>query len=332
VAGDPAGKHALLVMGANHNFYNTVWTPGLFPAGAEDDWNIVADPVCGTVPGSERLTPDQQQADGLVSVASFFRTYIGHEPDFLSRLATGTFSHQIDPATVHASYHPPDQPSFRRDLNRFQDQTSLTTSAVGGAIAENGLMPYSLCGGGVAEPTPCLPNYPASVSQPHYDGVVRHGLLSQLITGWNDRSATYTYFLPPGSRDVGGFQALQFRAGVNFTDIRNFHPPPPPPHPFRVPDPDPQDLTITMMDGTGTLASVKVSQAAPGSLFFPPGPLPAGGYLLPRSVLNAVRIPLKAFGKLDLSDIRQIDFKFNRNATGGLMLTDMAFTSIPPQP
>jgi hypothetical protein len=325
VPGDPAGKHALLVMGANHNFYNTVWTPGLFPAAASDDSKLTADPVCR--PGgleSERLTPDQQQADGLVSVTSFFRSYLGHETQFLPLLATGTFSKQIDPATVHASYHPPDQPLFRSDLNRFLDPTSLTTSAVGGAIAETGLTPYGLCGGGGAEPTPCLPDFPP-VSQPHYDGIQRHGALSQLQAGWNDRSATYTYFLPPGSRNVAGFQALQFRAGVNFTDIRNFQQPPPPPHPFRVADPDAQDFTITMMDGAGSLASVKVSQVAPGSLFFPPGSTP-------KSVLNTVRIPLKAFEKLDMSDIRQIDFKFDRTPTGAIMVTDIAFASIPLNP
>lgn len=29
VAGDDAPKHTILVMGGNHNFYNTVWTPGV---------------------------------------------------------------------------------------------------------------------------------------------------------------------------------------------------------------------------------------------------------------------------------------------------------------
>src|SRR5262245_48611388 len=30
VPGDPAPKHSVLVMGANHVFFNTIWTPGLF--------------------------------------------------------------------------------------------------------------------------------------------------------------------------------------------------------------------------------------------------------------------------------------------------------------
>src|SRR4029453_4030550 len=38
VPGDLTPKHHLLVMGANHNFFNTVWTPGFGFAGDADDW------------------------------------------------------------------------------------------------------------------------------------------------------------------------------------------------------------------------------------------------------------------------------------------------------
>src|SRR5918998_1172803 len=41
VAGDTGAKHTIQVMGANHNYYNTVWTPGLFAAGTADDWGYV---------------------------------------------------------------------------------------------------------------------------------------------------------------------------------------------------------------------------------------------------------------------------------------------------
>jgi hypothetical protein len=314
VPGDPAGKHALLVMGADHNFYNTVWTPGLFPAGGKDDWLPTGDPFCGTGPGNQRLTPAQQRADGLAYIASFFRAYIGHESQFLPLLATGSFSQVIDPATVHASYHPPDQPQFRRDLNRFLDATSLTTSAVGGAIGQSGLSPYSLCGGGPPEPTPCLTGL-SQGQQPHIDGFTpMPGGLSQLMTGWNAPTATYTYILPPGQRSALGFQALQFRAGVNFTDVRNGG--------------LAKDLTVTMTDGIGKAVSVKVSNAAPGALFFPPGSLGP----VPKSVLNMVRIPLSSFVGLRLFDIRQIDFKLDQTPGGGIMVTDLAFTSIPLHP
>src|SRR5262249_23186465 len=62
VLGDPAPKHSTLVMGGNHNFFNTVWTPGGWPAGTADDWtdylpSRASDPFCGpSVSGNGRLT------------------------------------------------------------------------------------------------------------------------------------------------------------------------------------------------------------------------------------------------------------------------------------
>jgi hypothetical protein len=93
VPGDQAPKHTLLVMGANHNFYNTIWTPEIFPPGAEDDWtaSVVGgelDPHCGTVPGNQRLTAEQQRGTGQAYFTGFFRTYLGGESDFLA-LFTG---------------------------------------------------------------------------------------------------------------------------------------------------------------------------------------------------------------------------------------------------
>ena len=45
VPGDSAFKHTILVMGANHNFYNTIWTPTEFPVGLQ----------MIRVPGTQRL-------------------------------------------------------------------------------------------------------------------------------------------------------------------------------------------------------------------------------------------------------------------------------------
>ena len=40
VPGDLAPKHYILVMGANHNFYNTVWSPSSTFPGAANDWQV----------------------------------------------------------------------------------------------------------------------------------------------------------------------------------------------------------------------------------------------------------------------------------------------------
>ncbi len=66
-------KHQFLDMGANHNFYNTIWTG--------DDWGAGGDPYCGSEsPDSGRLSPEEQQAHGLAIMGSFFRYYLAGEP------------------------------------------------------------------------------------------------------------------------------------------------------------------------------------------------------------------------------------------------------------
>ena len=78
--GDWRRKHTLLVMGANHNFYNTVWTSG-FP-GAGDDWGgVVGDPHCDQGQ-PRRLTAAEQRGTGLAYMAAFFRRYLGGETVF----------------------------------------------------------------------------------------------------------------------------------------------------------------------------------------------------------------------------------------------------------
>ncbi len=69
---DPSLRSAIMVMGANHNFFNREWTPGLALARAEDDWNYTGssdDPVCGGN-SVRRLKPEAQQAVGATYTAA----------------------------------------------------------------------------------------------------------------------------------------------------------------------------------------------------------------------------------------------------------------------
>ncbi len=66
--GDTSLKSSVLVMGANHNFFNTEWTPGLAAAPAWDDWYGPERGECGAK-NAARLTPQEQQAVGTAYVA-----------------------------------------------------------------------------------------------------------------------------------------------------------------------------------------------------------------------------------------------------------------------
>jgi len=318
VAGDLSPKHYILVMGANHNFYNTIWSPSSPYPGSADDWFAfvpggASDSQCGIGMGNHRLTETQQRGTGLAYMAAFFRAYVGGETQFVPIL-TGDAPPPPSATTneLFVSYHAPDDPELRRDVNRLLVNSNLTTDTLGGAATQLGLSPYDLCGGDAPQPATCLPGQP-NARQPHTTPSARSNErgLSQLRIGWNDITGTYTNDLPGPTRNVSGFAAVQFRVSVNFADGRNIAG-------------MAQELRVVLTDSGGNSSSVRVGDHS-GALYFPPGSVGP----VPKVVLNTVRIPLSAFGGVNLNSVRSVQFKFDQRATGALLITDVAFASAP---
>ncbi|HEX3184899.1 MAG TPA: hypothetical protein VHQ94_08875 [Pyrinomonadaceae bacterium] len=318
VPGDPAPKHYVLVMGANHNFYNTIWTPSSSPfPGSANDWLAFvqgghSDGQCGSVPGNKRLTEAQQRGTGLAYMSAFFRAYVGGESQFIPIL-TGDAPPPASAQTtdLFVSYHAPS--SSRLDVNRLLNDTNLTLNNLGGAVTQLGLTPYDLCGGEAPQPATCLPGQP-NARQPHTTPSARApGVrgLSQLRTGWNNFTGNYKNDLPASLGNVSGFQAIQFRVSVNFTDARNLA--------------DlASDFRVRLTDASGSSASVRVSDVS-GALYFPPGSTGP----VPKVVLNTVRVPLSAFGGVNLNAVRSVQLTFDERLAGGVLITDVAFASAP---
>jgi hypothetical protein len=324
VPGDTAPKHYELVMGANHNFYNTVWTPSIGPAGAVDDWPTFVlggqnDPHCGIVPGNQRLSEAQQRGTALAYMTAFFRAYVGGEQQFLPIL-TGDAPPPPSAQTnkLFVSYHAPDNPALRLDVNRLLNDTNLTVNSLGGGATQTALTPYELCGGDAPQARKCLPDQ-LFVRQPHSTPSflsARRGL-SQLKTGWNNSTGNYKNDLPAALKDVSRFQAVQFRVGVNFADARNLA--------------DlAQDFRVILTDTSGASTSVRVSNVS-GALYFPPGDVgPQGSPRpVPRVILNTVRVPLTAFGGVNLKSVRSVQLTFDERLQGAILITDVAFASAP---
>ncbi|MFF9134742.1 hypothetical protein [Streptomyces sp. NPDC014806] len=82
---------AVYVVGANHNFFNSEWTPGQAEAPAEDDFWAdpdAKDPVCS--PGTAtRLTADQQHRAGSTYIAAAARLFVAGD-DRVRELLDGT--------------------------------------------------------------------------------------------------------------------------------------------------------------------------------------------------------------------------------------------------
>ena len=75
---DRALRSAVMVVGTNHNFYNTEWTPGLAQAPSDDDWlwaGPADEPTCGPE-GPGRLTPEEQQAVGATYIAALVQVAV----------------------------------------------------------------------------------------------------------------------------------------------------------------------------------------------------------------------------------------------------------------
>src|SRR6201988_1988513 len=316
VPGDQSPKHYELVMGANHNFYNTIWSPSSPFPGAVNDWLAFvpgghSDSQSGGGKGNQRLTEAQQRGTGLAYMSAFFRAYVGGESQFIPIL-TGDAPPPPSAQTnnLFVSYHAP--ANLRLDVNRLLNDTNLTTNTLGGTVTQTGLTPYELCGGEAPQPQRCLPDN-FNAQQPHTTPSARSPArgLSQLKTGWNNMTGNYRNNVPPAVGNVSGFQAVQFRVSVNFADLRNLA--------------DlAQDFRVVLTDASGASSSVRVSDVS-GALFFPPGETGP----VPKVVLNTVRIPLSAFGGVNLNNVRSVQFNFNERLQGGVLTTGVAFASAP---
>ncbi|WP_137295513.1 hypothetical protein [Nocardioides dongxiaopingii] len=75
---DTSLKSSLLVMGANHNFFNTEWTPGTAVAPANDDWGADPDAACGRR-APDRLSARGQRDVGKAYVAAAVRLFTGDD-------------------------------------------------------------------------------------------------------------------------------------------------------------------------------------------------------------------------------------------------------------
>jgi hypothetical protein len=105
---------ALYMIGANHNYFNSEWTPGQAEAPASDDFwpGQQPDPVC-TPGAATRLTADQQQTMGATYIAASTRLFLGRDESVLPLLdGSGVRAPSADPARVLSHAIGADRRSF----------------------------------------------------------------------------------------------------------------------------------------------------------------------------------------------------------------------------
>lgn len=75
-------RSAVMVFGANHNFFNSEWTPGTAVAPSDDDWLWAGprdDRFCGP-DGALRLTPAEQRAVGATYIVALVQAAVRRDP------------------------------------------------------------------------------------------------------------------------------------------------------------------------------------------------------------------------------------------------------------
>jgi hypothetical protein len=318
--GDPTSRTAILLDGANHNFFNTVWTSG--PGSFDDadfsffDGASAASAVARTVgpdpdlsncraSAPNRLTAGEQLAAGEALMAGHLRRHLGPEPS-LARFVTGTapFPPSVGPARWTTAHHDPD----RYDVERWVDAATIRDTPDGQLVQRSGFSSALVCNPSLS---PGFLGGPATVS------LVRAAcratdppLLVTNDTGvldasWVRSGAVLRQPLERAGVDLRAYDGLRFRVAVG-EDARNSAL-------------ARQDLTVVLEDATGARAAVVASEGTNALEPLNPG-------FVRHAFLAGVRLPLARFAGIDLGAIRAVELRFDRTPAGRLQLADLAFT------
>ncbi|MDO9407691.1 hypothetical protein [Patulibacter sp.] len=292
------------VQGANHNFFNTVWT--------NDDANLFGfgDPHCNVKVAPTRLTYPEQKRVGVVMMGGFLRRYVGDE-------------RQFDPIVrgegVPASICPDEDPAGDGAPVGITCRNVLQTAYVAAAPDVRPLLDPTTAGpapektptgeavsytGFTAAPTACVPSV-LVVTTTGCGASPNRSPTAQLTLSWAG-AASLDVALGASGQDVSAFRTLTFRAGVNFLS------------PLNPPDQE-QVALVTLKDASGLSRTVRSDRY---SSALQPHP----GTTARKELLSSVRIPLSEFTGLDLTKVVSVSLGFGgATPTGEIQLTGLAF-------
>ncbi|TCC60381.1 hypothetical protein E0H73_20825 [Kribbella pittospori] len=306
VTGDTAPRSTITVLGANHNFFNTEWTPGQSEAPSGDDWfGEEKESPCGAKYAG-RLTAKEQQAVGTAYIAGFFRVQLGHETKFLPLLdGSDSRAASAGRAVVRVVAQAP--LASRRDVNHL-DQP-LPAGAVSGKATATVCAGVEELNSRLARAaTPTCMSTADFGNTPHWSTAwfaARTPTTAVTKLTWTGTDGVLRLNLPAWQRDVRRFAALSFRAA---------------PDPAGTPK---TDLSVRVVDGHGRAAVVPVSTVS-DALVRMPGSNANG---LPKNLLRTVRIPVGSLKGVDLRDVRAVELRTDRVAGGSAYVSDLAFSS-----
>ncbi|GAA1434567.1 hypothetical protein GCM10009616_29310 [Microlunatus lacustris] len=308
--GDRSFKTGMLVLGANHNYFNTEWSPGAVSDGGDD--SQPDDPASPCNPRHpDRLTAAEQQAAGRAYLTGFFRTAVGRDNRFLPLFdGTGARARSAGPAVVRTTYAAPAPDRIEvAPLNRvlpsgLQNRDGARLTLCAGVAPDNPDPDWPTPPPTTAEGRPACSRELLEASSWSATPLVGNppGTTVGRLT-WTQRTGVVRLPLAAGRRDVRRADALRLLLS-----------------------PDPSvpgtaDLSVRVVDGRGRSAQVRV-----GAVSDALKPLPTLGEGRFRTELRTVRVPTATLRGLDLRDIRAVELVTDRSARGAVFVSDVAFT------
>ncbi|MCI0426949.1 MAG: hypothetical protein L0Z46_02905, partial [Nitrospiraceae bacterium] len=166
------------VYGANHNWFNTVWS--------QDEGS----PSAGT-PG--RLSADQQRAVERVLGVAFFRQYLQGFGTARGLFAGTAIVASLAPAEIYRSYQHP----THINVDDFEDSpANALLNSLSGANVNTSLSPFG--------------EFPFSQGGGAFNGSFFHQTKG-LVEGWNSSGDKFVVNIPAARRNVSNYSYLSFR-------------------------------------------------------------------------------------------------------------------------
>jgi hypothetical protein len=205
VSSGTALHSALYMTGANHNFFNTEWTPGQSAAPSEDDWRLDEDPVCGWWdPRSMRLAAGQQQAALATYVAGAARLFVAGDERVLP-LLDGSGVRAPSAGAAHVVSHA---------IGARRTPLLLPDPAVG--VAAAGSTSARVCAQVAPDGDPARCERPEGTTSPHFvpfDGLPSEGGRHAVEVTWSATGGTAT-LRPAQPMSLSGSRSVSLRVVV----------------------------------------------------------------------------------------------------------------------
>lgn len=309
------------VMGANHNFFNTVWTPGKYPLSVSDDWSGTSttsaratDSVCGTqgaaVDTSIRLTADEQYDVGTALLAGWFRLTVGGEDEFLP-MFDGSNAKVDSTADADIRVSATQPAGSRGDIETFTEPGS-SVRTYGTATAT---LCASLSGRTLPATLPFCSTTLASAQVPHWTPAsnganVPASPMNRML--WTSGTGELRMTIPRTLRDASAWENLSIKVAPDESVAYG----------------QGTDLTLTVVDRVGATFSTPVSALNPNALVRLPQST-QNPTTLGKIVLQQVKLPVADITGVDVTDLREVRLTaavgIDGLVTGGAYLSDLAF-------